>query len=110
VPESVLVRLNLLTDQKFKRENFITELNKFLSPDEMNKYQILIMNRAEQSGGARTLQEAMLTLYGHAFRKLEYFKQVHAWTDDYSDVMRVMMIPELQAVRKFFGLPTPIER
>jgi hypothetical protein len=37
-------------------------------------------------------------------------KGVDAWTDDYADVMRVMMIPELQAVRKFFGLPTPVER
>jgi hypothetical protein len=55
-------------------------------------------------------QTVMLSLYGHAFRKLETYEQVHTWTDDYSDVMRVMIIPELQKVRKFFGLPTPIER
>ena len=47
---------------------------------------------------------------GHAFRRLETYTEVHAWTDDYSDVMRVMMMPEIQAIRKFFGLPTPIER
>jgi hypothetical protein len=61
-------------------------------------------------GPHQTFQYAMTQLHGHAFRKLEIFDQVHAWTDDYSDVMRVMMIPELQKIRKFFGLPTPIER
>jgi hypothetical protein len=47
---------------------------------------------------------------GYGFRPLDLLKGVEAWTDDYADVMRVMMIPELQAVRKFFGLPTPVER
>jgi hypothetical protein len=53
-------------------------------------------------------QTVMIARYGHAFRRLETLSQVHAWTDDYSDVMRVMMIPELQKIRKFFGLPTPV--
>jgi hypothetical protein len=56
------------------------------------------------------IHDVMMKKYGHAFRRLEVYRQVEAWTDDYSDVMRVMMIPELQAIRKFFGLPTPIER
>lgn len=47
---------------------------------------------------------------GYGFRPVERLDGVDAWTDDYADVMRVMMIPELQAVRKFFGLPTPVER
>jgi hypothetical protein len=47
---------------------------------------------------------------GYGFRPLDLLQGVDAWTDDYADVMRVMMIPELQAVRKFFGLPTPVER
>jgi len=61
-------------------------------------------------GPSRTFQEVMILEHGHAFRKLEVMTDVPAWTDDYSDVLRVMMIPELQRVRKFFGLPTPIER
>jgi hypothetical protein len=48
--------------------------------------------------------------YGTAFRELEAHEDVPAWTDDYSDVLRVMMIPELQKFRKFLGLPTPVER
>jgi hypothetical protein len=32
---------------------------------------------------------------------------VPAWTDDFSDVLRVMRLPEIRAVRKFFGLPVP---
>ena len=47
---------------------------------------------------------------GYGFRPLDLLEGVDAWTDDYADVMRVMMIPELQAVRKFFGLPTPVRR
>jgi hypothetical protein len=43
---------------------------------------------------------------GYGFRPLDKLKGVDAWTDDYADVMRVMMIPELQAIRRFFGLPT----
>jgi hypothetical protein len=48
--------------------------------------------------------------YGTSFRELEVLADVPAWTDDYSDVLRVMMIPELQKFRRFLGLPTPIER
>jgi len=47
---------------------------------------------------------------GYGFRPVRVLKGVDAWTDDYADVMRVMMIPELQKVRKFFGLPTPVEK
>jgi hypothetical protein len=61
-------------------------------------------------GSDADMGDAIKAANGHAFRRLELFAQVPAWTDDYSDVLRVMMIPELQAVRKFFGLPTPIER
>ena len=61
-------------------------------------------------GPAATFQEAMMHDHRHAFRRLETMIDVPAWTDDYSDVMRVMMIPELQKVREFFGLPTPIKR
>jgi hypothetical protein len=31
---------------------------------------------------------------------------VKPWTDDYSDVLIVMMLPEVQKVRKFFGMAT----
>jgi hypothetical protein len=44
--------------------------------------------------------------YGTLFRHLRTLKGMETWTDDYSDVMRVMMIPELQKFRRFFGLPT----
>lgn len=47
---------------------------------------------------------------GYGFRPVRKLRGVEAWTDDYADVMRVMMIRELQAIRKFFGLPTPVER
>jgi hypothetical protein len=43
---------------------------------------------------------------GYGFHPVEKLKNLDAWTDDYADVMRVMMIPELQSLRRFFGLPT----
>ena len=44
--------------------------------------------------------------YGTRFVPLSAPKDFPAWTDDYSDVMRVMMIGEIIKVRRFFGLPT----
>lgn len=57
-----------------------------------------------------THQDVMVREHGHAFRRLETMAQVPAWTDDFADVMRVMNFPELQQVRRFFGLPTPLDR
>lgn len=45
---------------------------------------------------------------GYGFRPVRKMDGVEAWTDDYADVMRVMMIKELQSLRRFFGLPTPV--
>ncbi|AMV24675.1 hypothetical protein VT84_09790 [Gemmata sp. SH-PL17] len=53
----------------------------------------------------------MTVLYketGYGFRPVVFDKDVPAWTDDFADVMRVMLIPELQKIRKFFKLPTPV--
>ena len=57
-----------------------------------------------------TLDSVSLHEHGHGFRRLETLTDVEAWTDDYADVMRVMDIPGLQPIRKFFGLPTPLRR
>jgi hypothetical protein len=79
--------------------------------DPREKERLVLYDRLIRDYGLNySIHESMVLKYGHAFRRLEVYKQVEAWTDDYSDVMRVMMIPELQMVRKFFGLPTPVER
>jgi spermidine synthase len=57
-----------------------------------------------------TVMEILHTETGYGFRPVEKMDDVDAWTDDYADVMRVMSIEQLQRVRKFFGLPTPVER
>jgi hypothetical protein len=46
--------------------------------------------------------------YGMLFHPIQVLPGVDLWTDDYADVMRVMMIPELQQIRKWAGLPTPV--
>ena len=47
-------------------------------------------------------------MYGAIFHPLKLIPDnFPLWTDDYSDVMRVMMIKEVQKVRKAFGLRTP---
>jgi hypothetical protein len=42
---------------------------------------------------------------GHGFRPMTVPKNMAAWTDDYADVMQVMMIPQVQSLRRIFGLP-----
>ena len=44
--------------------------------------------------------------YGTDFRPLRPLKNMEAWTDDYADVLRVMMLDEVRRLRKLFGLPT----
>jgi hypothetical protein len=60
--------------------------------------------------GTLGLSEKDQEPYGTAFRDVEGHKDVPAWTDDYSDVLRVMMIPELQRFRKALWMPVPVER
>jgi len=57
-----------------------------------------------------TLMRVLVRTTGYGFRPVDGLKGVDSWTDDYADVMRVMMIPELQSLREFFGLPTPVKR
>jgi hypothetical protein len=109
-PQDKFHELNEAKNSKEEWLKWVREKDQHASdPDEkarLELYETLLM----QFGPYETFQRAMLDLHGHAFRRLETYEQVHAWTDDYSDVMRVMMIPELQKIRKFVGLPTPIER
>jgi hypothetical protein len=84
---------------------------KFANPPNVESQRLkLCMELIRRYGVGLTLSEAMVREHGHAFRRLETLVDVPAWTDDYSDVLRVMGLPELQRLRKFFGLPTPIER
>ncbi|MGL6097398.1 MAG: spermidine synthase [Fimbriiglobus sp.] len=46
--------------------------------------------------------------YNHRWVPPKVLDDVPAWTDDYSDVLRVMRLKEVQRIRRFFGLPTPI--
>ena len=46
-------------------------------------------------------------MYVFPWKKLKVLDEVPAWTDDYSDVLRVMQLSEIRAVRRFFGLPVP---
>lgn len=70
------------------------------------RYAAVIRNRTVFPTAMAALQAET----GYGFRPVRTLPGVDAWTDDYADVMRVMMIPELQAVRGFFGLPTPVKR
>ena len=113
------VELKVVTDKKWKHQ----ELNE--SPDAPAAWlSWVIEKKAKETdpalklrlaiyedlikrfGPNATYQNIMVKDLGHAFRKLETYKTVAAWTDDYSDVMGVMTIPEVQRVRRFFGLPT----
>jgi hypothetical protein len=81
------------------------------NPDTPLKQRVaLILKHMREYGKGATLEEVMLAEHGHGFRRLETYREVEPWTDDFADVMRVMDIPGLQPIRKFFGLPTPLSR
>lgn len=63
-----------------------------------------------QTLGTLGLSDDAQQQHGTAFREVQGHPDVPAWTDDYSDVLRVMMIPELQKFRGFLGLPTPVTK
>jgi hypothetical protein len=65
-----------------------------------------ITRRANALNQPLNLGELADIVFGPMFRRLKLNEAMPLWTDDYSDVLRVMMLKEVQAVRKFFGLPT----
>ncbi len=71
-------------------------------------YQYAIRLRDAGQAGA-TLARMTELIYGQMFHPLRVLEDVPTWTDDYSDVLRVIMIKEVQRVRKAFGMPTPVE-
>jgi hypothetical protein len=62
--------------------------------------------RSFGTGEYTELMQILRAETGFGFRPLRPMKTLAVWTDDYADVMRVMMISELQGLRRFFGLPT----
>jgi hypothetical protein len=70
---------------------------------------VLLTDLIEKYGLYTTLHDAMYLEVGHVFRPVRVLEGVDAWTDDFSDVLRVMMIPEVQWLRRQAGLPTPID-
>lgn len=71
-------------------------------------YQYAIRLREAGQSGAN-LGRMTEVVFGQMFHPLRVLEGVPTWTDDYSDVLRVIMIKEVQKIRKAFGLPTPVE-
>ena len=69
----------------------------------------LYVRRVELTKNTLTLGELTSYVYDDMFSPLRVIPDVPLWTDDYSDVLRVMMLKEVQTVRRFFGLPTPVK-
>jgi len=55
-----------------------------------------------------TLGDLVPKIYRDLFVPLTVLPDVPLWTDDYSDVLRVMTLEEVQWVRNKLGLPTPV--
>ena len=58
------------------------------------------MARKEQDLGTLAIPLEKQKEYGTEFERLHINKPIPAWTDDYSDVMRVMMISEVVTLRR----------
>ena len=63
--------------------------------------------RYEAAKETLTLGQLAELEYGKMFRPLRYEPNVRLWTDDYTDVLQVMMIKEVQWARRQFGFNTP---
>ncbi|QDU19904.1 spermidine synthase family protein [Urbifossiella limnaea] len=87
----------------------LTQMNIREGPQAAQLYQMAMrMRDAGKTGPDATLGALTGYIYGQMFHELKVLKDVPLWTDDYSDVLRVIMIKQVQSVRKMFGLPTPI--
>lgn len=64
--------------------------------------------RVRRGAGDPSLAGLTMDVFGPMFHDVKVLKDVPVWTDDYSDVMRVIMIKEVQKLRKMAGLPTPV--
>lgn len=67
-----------------------------------------LVSMVKKTSRKEHLANAMVAEFGHAFRPIERTEGVKAWKDDYADVLQVMTIPEVQAVRRMFGMTTPV--
>jgi len=65
-----------------------------------------IVRRADAGKTDVSLGDLADAVFGRMFHKLRASESMPLWTDDYSDVLRVMMMKEVQSVRRAFGLPT----
>ncbi len=66
----------------------------------------VVLARDVQTLGTLGLPLEQQQTYGTEFRPLRSLKNMDVWTDDYADVLRVMMVDEIVRLRRFFGLPT----
>jgi hypothetical protein len=85
------------------REVVLSFLDKRIGDPQALRFAALIRKYGSEYD---TLMAFLQAETGYGFRPLRLMRDLPVWTDDYADVMRVMMIKELQAVRKFFQLPT----
>jgi hypothetical protein len=66
----------------------------------------VVLARNLRNLGTLGLPQEEQQKYGTDFRPLHPLKNMEAWTDDYADVLRVMMLDEVRRLRRLFGLPT----
>jgi hypothetical protein len=52
---------------------------------------------------------AIFAHYNAHWQPLTRIKGVRLWTDQYADVLQVMMLKEVQSLRRLFGMPTPVK-
>ncbi|MBX9623333.1 MAG: fused MFS/spermidine synthase [Gemmataceae bacterium] len=71
---------------------------------------LALAKEVQRADAKLTLGELTDRAYGEMFHPLDLVDDVGLWTDDYSDVLRVIMIDEVQWVRKKLGLKAPFAK
>ena len=106
------LRRVLETSTGKQQETVLAWLDKRIGDPQAQRFAAWIRkgNASGYKAEFESLMELLKRETGYGFRPVDTLPGVDAWTDDYADVMRVMTISQLQAVRKLLGLPTPVER
>lgn len=100
-------RANEARLQRGQQPYTLSELEQILAKRDPDRAKLL-GQLAQRHGSKAHLAEVMERDYGHAFRPVQALEGVQPWTDDYADVLQVMMIREVQTLRRLFGISTPV--
>ena len=104
-------RVRMMDDDDKPKEAWVTWIGVMLR-NEMDaskkRRSTFIGELIRKFGADATIEDVMLRENGHAFRRLESYRDIKAWTDDHPEITILWMDPTVQRIRRSLGFPTPL--